>query len=138
MVDPHTIATFAFAQMRRDPDFRSRFPWLCNTIVCVESDLASDVLSERTARHFPEGGALACYYPNDQRFMFINVRPGLAEQLSEDSVVARDGHGTLTVGMLVDSIFSYRNGDYSDLPEFSPGTIAQASTKEVEEALALT
>lgn len=136
MVDPHTIATFAFAQMIRDPEFRSRFPWLRNTIVCVESDLAADVLSDRAAHHFPDGGTLACYYPADQRFMFIHARPGLAEELSNESIVARDVRRTLTVGMLVDSIYHHRNGDYSDLPRYE-GLIAEASTKEVEKSLAL-
>lgn len=137
MVDPHTIATFAFTQMRRDPEFRNQFPWLRNTIVCVESDLVANVLSERTVTHFPEGATVACYYPEDQRFMFITASPGLTQQLSDESVIARDDHRTLTIGMLVDSIFSDRNGDYSDLPQFQPGRVAQASTKEVEKTLAL-
>jgi len=136
MADPHTIATFAFAQMRRDPEFRGQFPWLRNTIVCVESDLTADVLSDRTTHHFPDGGTLACYYPDDQRFMFIHAKPGLVEELSSESVVANDAGRTLTIGMLVDSIYSHRNGDYSDLPKFA-GRVAEASTKEIEKSLAL-
>jgi hypothetical protein len=42
-VDPHTLATFAFAQLQRDPSFRRRFPSLRNVYVCIESDLIEDV-----------------------------------------------------------------------------------------------
>ena len=66
-VDPHTLATFAFAQLQRDPSFRRRFPTLRNVYVCIESDLIEDV-RRQAQEHFPNGGEIACYFPRDHRF----------------------------------------------------------------------
>ena len=52
-VDPHTLATFAFAQLQRDPSFRRRFPSLRNVYVCIESDLIEDV-RRQAQEHFPK------------------------------------------------------------------------------------
>jgi hypothetical protein len=141
MVDPHTIATFAFAQMRRDPEFGPRFPWIRNTIVCVESDLADDVLMGQMLNHFPEGGTVACYYPSDHRMMFIWVdKPETAKEHDPKTahprtIQARDVNRDLTIGMLVDTMYRDRGGNWSHLPVFG---IGQASTAEVEKQLALT
>lgn len=155
MVDPHTIATFAFAQLRRDPAFGPRFPWLHNTIVCVESDLAEDVLSGQMVHYFGEtGGTIACYFPDDQRFLFIQAgvpetgtgempppkRPGVREM--------RDSReNPLTIGELVNAIYKQRQGDWSHLPRWNAQTgfadpqqplFGEVSTIEVEKQLALT
>ncbi|OBG78540.1 hypothetical protein A5701_15460 [Mycobacterium sp. E3305] len=148
----HTIATFAFAQMRRDPGFAVRFPWVRNTVVCVESDLAADVLDGQVAHYFPGVQAtIACYYPRDHRMMFIRVEgPYKADDKSRDpdAITADNSAGQLTIGMLVDSIYRHRGGNYSDLPVFGrwqagkpsqPGSVlvGEASTIEAEKKLAL-
>jgi hypothetical protein len=153
MVDAHTIATFAFAQMRRDPKFGPRFPWVRNTVVCVESDLASDVLEGQVAHYFPEGAAtIACYYPRDHRMMFIRVEGphgADAKPPDPDAIRANNTAGELTIGMLVDSIYMHRGGDYSDLPVYGQWRagkpqqtggplVGEASTIEAEKKLALT
>ena len=148
MVDAHTIATFSFAQMRRDPEFATRFPWVRNTVVCVESDLASDVLEGQVAHYFPEGGAtVACYYPRNHRMMFIRVEGpfGPDAKSPDPNAMQAVNTGELTMGMIVDSIYSPRGGDYSDLPVYGqwraagPGgpEVGYASTVEVEKQLAL-
>lgn len=151
MVDAHTIASFAFAQMRRDPEFAKRYPWVRNTVVCVESDLATDVLEDQMAHYFPEGGAtIACYYPRDHRMMFIRVEGPFGADTKApdpDAVKANNAAGELTVGMLVDSLYSHRGGDYSDLPVFGQWRagrprqtegplVGEASTIEAEKQLA--
>ncbi|OBF91043.1 hypothetical protein A5791_15785 [Mycobacterium sp. 852002-51163_SCH5372311] len=156
MVDAHTIATFAFAQMRRDPDFGARFPWVRNTVVCVESDLASDVLEGQVAHYFPEGGAtIACYYPRDHRMMFIQVggpyKPDEAPPPPAHAMTAHNVKNELTIGMIVDAIYHKRGGDFSHLPIYGQGRggkaarhddgaplMGEASTREVEKKLALT
>ena len=125
-VDPHTLATFAFAQLQRDPSFRRRYP-IRNVYVCIESDLLEDV--RRQARHhFPDGGEIACYYPRDQRIMF--VRHGGHGQLpggDGETLKAHDKRGEMTIGMIVDMI--YRNQDWMDQ------RIGGVSTSEVEKLL---
>ncbi|MBE5471600.1 hypothetical protein ACM0CQ_02570 [Mycobacteroides abscessus subsp. abscessus] len=129
MVDPHTIATFAFAQLRRDPKFARRFPKVRNTVVCIESDLMSTVLEGQLRHHFPDGGTVACYYPEDHRFVFFPATPapvGAEPDTSDpDTVVANDLHGQLTVGMVIAGV----------LPT-SP--IGELSTIEIEKALVVT
>jgi hypothetical protein len=122
-VDPHTQATFAFAQLQRDPSFRARFPKLRNVYVCVESDLAEDV-TRQAKEHFPDGGQIACYYPKDQRIMF--VRHGGRGHLSgpaDEVIQANNRAGAITIGMLVDTITQDPNW-MDEIPE--------ASTREVE------
>jgi hypothetical protein len=144
MGDVHTLATFAFAQMRRDPAFRAEFPWVRDTVVCVESDRMDDVLSGQMAHYFPGGGTIACYYPDDHRFMFVRVdAPGQAtgaenladgECTDDGRLVVDDKDATLTIGMVVDTIYRDNNGDYSHLPTFERH-VGVASTVEVEKAL---
>lgn len=157
MVDAHTIATFAFAQMRRDPEFGARFPWVRNTIVCVDSDLVDDVLTGQMVHYFGEtGGTIACYYPREQRFMFAYI---------DVPVIAKDGEpppqptpgvrevkdsqeNPMTIGQLVNALYEQRKGDFSYLPTYDPRTgiqesrkvspVGEASTVEIEKDLALT
>lgn len=104
-VDPHTAATFAFAQLQRDPRFRGKYK-LRNVYVCVESDLMDDV-RRQAQEHFPDGGEIACYYPDEQRFMF--VRHGGHSRLpnaeAAETITASDKQGAMTVGMIVDTIY---------------------------------
>lgn len=139
MVDAHTIATFAFAQLRRDPSFGPKFPWVRNTVVCVESDLVTEVIEGMSAHYFPDGGTLACYYPSEQRFMFINVdgpHPAGARPRGDD--VAHNRYGTFTVGMVVEAVYA-GNQNWDDLPRFSSGSSrpAEVSTVQIEKKLAL-
>jgi hypothetical protein len=157
MVDPHTIATFAFAQVRRDPSFGSRFPWVRNTIVCVESDLVDDVLTGQMVHYFAEtGGTVACYFPRDQRFMFVFVAPPVIAKDGEPAPQPTPGvrevkdsrENPMTIGEVVNRIYEQRKGDYSYLPKWDPRTgiqepqqpplFGEVSTVEIEKQLALT
>ncbi|MBB2990272.1 hypothetical protein FHR72_001740 [Mycolicibacterium iranicum] len=62
-----------------------------------------------------------------------------ADDAVEDTIVAHDKHRALTIGMMVDTIYRNRGGDYSDLPVWGRrrSFIAEASTAEVERELAL-
>lgn len=136
MVDPHTIATFSFAQLRRDPDFRPRFPWLQNTVVCVESDLATDVL-EGMKEHYLAGkyATLACYYPEEHQFRFLKiVGPYTRESRPEidPAHVAHNRRGEFTIGMLIGAVYFDVDDDIAAL------TRGEFSTVEVEKKLALT
>lgn len=136
MVDPHTVATFAFAQLRRDPEFTVRYPWVHNTIVCVESDLAADVLS-MAAHYFPDPdgrGTLACYYPAEHRMMFVVADgPKPASERPAGAAVADDRFGALTIGMLIDAIYA---GNH-DWDAMLSGQRAEVSTVAVEKNLTL-
>lgn len=138
MVDAHTIATFAFAQLRRDPSFGPKFPWVRNTVVCVESDLANDVLTNMASHYFEQSCTIACYYPAEHRFMFIRVdgphqpgTPGANKNPGAD--VANDSRGEITIGMLVDSIYSSQ----MDLDKLANQMVGEISTVDVEKALTL-
>jgi hypothetical protein len=138
MVDSHTVATFAFAQLRRDPSFGPKFPWIRNTVVCVESDLATDVIEGMAARYFPDGSTLACYYPAAQRFMFIQIdgpHKASTPEAEPRVGVAHNRFGAFTVGMLVDAVYAGRT-DWDDLPAFGQDR-AEVSTAEVEKHLSL-
>lgn len=157
MVDPHTIATFAFARMRRDPTFAQTFPWVRNTVVCVESDIADDVLTGQIAHYFSEtGGTIACYFPRDQRFMFMAVGAPIKAREGEPPTEPTPGvrqmrdnrENPLTIGEVVNKLYEQRQGDYSYLPTYDPRTgvkhaaqpplFGEASTVEIEKELALT
>jgi hypothetical protein len=119
MADTHTIATFAFTQMRRDPAFRAEFPWVRNTVVCVATDRVDDVLSGQMARHFPDGGTIACYYPEQHLFMFLRVdAPGRARggehvgdghYTDDGRLVMEDTGATMTIGTVVDAVYQSRH-----------------------------
>lgn len=135
MVDPHTVATFAFAQLRRDPSFAARFPWVRNTVVCIESDLATDVLEGMSTHYFPDGATVACYYPAEHRMMFIMADgPKPAGKSSPSAAVVSNRLGTLTIGMLVDAIYA---GSH-DWDAVFNSERAEVSTVTVEQNLALT
>jgi len=157
MVDPHTIATFAFAQMRRDPAFGPRFPWVRNTIVCVESDLVDDVLTGQMVHYFGgTGGTVACYFPSDQRFMFVYVGAPVIASAGQEPPTPPPGvrhvrdsrENPITIGELVNTLYEQRKGDYSHLPNWNtetgfqesqePPLFGEASTVEIEKQLALT
>ena len=121
--DPHTLATFAFAQLQRDPSFRRRFPKLRNVYVCVESDLMEDVRREAT-EHFPDGGEIACYFPKRQRIMFVrHAGTGTFPTAVAEVLSANDKDGAITIGMIVDMLT--KDPDWMD-------QLTEVSTREVE------
>lgn len=129
-IDPHSAATFAFAQLQREPSFRRRFSSLRNVYVCVESDLMDEVRRQATT-HFPKGGSIACYYPSEQRFMFVR-HGGLGElgpSEDEDTIKANDTAGRMTIGMVVDMIT--KASDWMDVG------LGEVSTVEVEKHMSL-
>jgi hypothetical protein len=138
MADPHTVATFVFAQLRRDPSFGPQFPWVRNTIVCIESDLASDVLNNMAAHYFPERCTIACFYPSEHRFMFIQTdgphKPGTPGAKIRPGVdVANDARSEITIGFLVDSIYS----SHKDWDGLKAQMVGEVSTVQIEQSLSL-
>ncbi|BBZ25231.1 hypothetical protein [Mycolicibacter hiberniae] len=119
--DPHTVATFAFARLQRDPAFRRRLPGLRNVYVCVESDLLEDVRRQAT-EHFPDGGEFACYFPRDKKLVFGVRHAGRG--------LFTHGRGVLpttadqTIGMVVDVLT--KDPDWTD-------AFLTVSTRDVEE-----
>ncbi|MGB3676214.1 MAG: hypothetical protein WA988_17415, partial [Candidatus Nanopelagicales bacterium] len=72
--DPHTIATFGFAQKNRDAEFRdSEYPWVRNTVVCIDTDPSEDTVVERLATYFPDGGTLAVHCRGVSRMKFLKA-----------------------------------------------------------------
>lgn len=121
--DPHTLATFAFAQLQRDPSFRQRFPKLRNVFVCVESDLMEDVRREAT-HHFPDGGEIACYFPHRQRLMFVRHAGRSTFPNAGEVLPASDEDGAMTIGMIVDMLT--KDPDWID-------QLAEVSTRDAVE-----
>lgn len=118
--DPHTLATFAFAQLQRDPAFRARFPRLRNVFVCVDTDAMEDVQRQAT-EHFPEGGEIACYFPAHQRIMF--VRHAGRGQFASAGEMLQSAPGQ-TIGMVVDML--------TKSPDWIDEGVREFSTREVE------
>lgn len=118
--DPHTVATFAFARLQRDPAFRRRFTGLRNVYVCVESDLLEDVRRQAT-EHFPDGGEFACYFPSEKKLVFgvRHAGRGLFENAREVLPAAPDQ----TIGMVVDILT--KDPDWTD-------ALLTVSTRDVE------
>lgn len=147
MVDPHTIATFTFAHLRRDPRFRKKFPWVHHTVICVDSDRVTDVLSGQMRLHFPEGGTIACYFPEEHRFVFVRVGaygqarggegvPGWS-YTDDGRLVIDDKGATVTMGEVVKFIYDESRRSSAGLPKSERQT-GSTSTREAERALALT
>jgi hypothetical protein len=79
-----------------------------------------DVRREAT-EHFPDGGEIACYYPDDQRLMFIrHAGRGLFDSAGE---VIHSSTGQ-TVGMIVDLL--NKDPDWTD-------RLTSMSTTKVED-----
>jgi hypothetical protein len=118
--DPHTIATFAFARLQRDPVFRHRFPGLRNVYVCVESDLLDDVRRQAT-EHFPDGGEFACYFPREKKLVFGVRHAGRG--LFDDAREILPASADQTIGMVVDMLT--KDPDWTD-------DLLTVSTRDVE------
>ncbi|BBZ80035.1 hypothetical protein MANY_53720 [Mycolicibacterium anyangense] len=128
MTDPHTTATFIFAKLQRDAKFRKKYPWLHNTVVCVEWDYMAEVVNDRMAQHFPDGGSIACYYPREHRMAFVQAVPkdtlrARPNQAADDTLDLKAPQ--TTVGMVIDWMASQ---DGSSAVE-----VGDISTKELEE-----
>ncbi|WP_433734848.1 hypothetical protein ACQP0C_42045 (plasmid) [Nocardia sp. CA-129566] len=76
--DPHTTATFGFANWNRDPDFRNnRYPWLHNTLVALDSDVAEEIVIERGGAYFNEKDRTAAVWmPAIERMKFFKANQG--------------------------------------------------------------
>jgi hypothetical protein len=77
--------------------------------------------------HFPDGGEIACYYPRDQRLMFVSHGghgrlPGGDD--SDNVLQAYDKAGAMTIGMIVDMI--------TKDPDWMDQGVREVSTREVE------
>lgn len=113
--DPHTHTTFNFVSTKQHPDFQpgATFDWVRNTLVCLSTDLADAVISERAGYYFPTSPSTAGVMMPDGVMKFINMQPGgkLAPDVAAAHVAdtSEDGPmkatGDVTMGMLVDSIY---------------------------------
>jgi hypothetical protein len=118
----HTMAMFGFTSKNRDPEFRDGdYSWVRNTLVCLSTDLSDSVITERSSFYFPETPSTAgVFMPND-RMKFIKIAPGgklepgqataAKADTSVDGPIKAMGGATMTMGMLVDSIYA---GDWTD------------------------
>ncbi len=123
--DPHTHASLAYALLLRDRNFRRRHPQLRNVFVCVDSDLLRDVRREAT-EHFPEGGEIACYFPERKQIWFVrHAGRGKFPHVSEVDDIPDDEQSSSqqTIGMVVDALTQHPNWD--DL-------LTKVSTSELE------
>jgi len=145
-MNPHTVAALAFARLRTKPSFRRLYPWLRNTVVCVETDLASEV-QERMLHLLPEGGegSVACYFPSRQMFIFMPVGvatgaqppeevPGFKTLFTSDDVP----HDQMTMGQAFGTA-DLLSDRLKSLPTTRrPDRIGIESTTEIEKELART
>jgi len=145
-MNPHTIAALAFARLRTRASFQRIYPWLRNTVVCVETDLVAEV-QERMLHLLPEGGdgSIACYFPSRQMFLFMPVGvatgpepphelSGLRTLFTSDDVP----HDELTMGQAFATADLLSGRTDSLPPAKSPVPIVMESTVEIEKELALT
>ncbi|MCS3879711.1 hypothetical protein M2359_003340 [Gordonia amarae] len=118
--DPRTVATFGFAQHNRKAEFRDvEYPWVRNTVTCIDDDPADDVVVERLKHYFPDGGTVAVHIRDAGRMKFLKV--GRGADVEQDSFVS-DGEpgdegplqatGFTSMGMMADAI--YRGDDWID------------------------
>ncbi|MGJ6126680.1 hypothetical protein QN239_29290 [Mycolicibacterium sp. Y3] len=121
--DPHTVATIAYAHLQRDPAFRRAFPNLRNVFVCVESDLLDDVQRLAT-QYFPDGGEIACYFPDRKRIKFAR-HAGRGKFTTTGEVL--DSAPGQTIGMVVDL--------FTTSPDWIEDGVREFSTRDVEKAL---
>ncbi|MCR8897599.1 hypothetical protein NWF34_11640 [Gordonia sp. GONU] len=114
---PRAVATFGFAQHNRDAEFRDvKYPWVRNTVVCIDDDPADDVVGERVKHYFPDGGTVAVHCRSDSRMKFLKIDAGATPDGSSNSTDGDLGPMTATgytsMGMMVDAI--YRGGEWID------------------------
>lgn len=113
--DRHCEAVFGFAAQNRNPNFRDgALSWVRNTLICLEDDLADQILSERSLYYFPDTPTTAGVLRASGRMQFIIANH--KGNLTEDEVQASQGDtsdnevtqaiGANTMGMLVDSVYS--------------------------------
>ncbi|WP_454199612.1 hypothetical protein [Nocardia sp. Marseille-Q1738] len=94
------------------------------TVVCLESDSLGQVL-EIMGDHFPEGGHMAIYYPDEHVFRFMTWRandPTAPEGL--------EAHVDTTVGMAVAAALAANDRRWTDRIR------QRVSTTEIERELA--
>ncbi|WP_231894613.1 hypothetical protein [Gordonia sp. 852002-51296_SCH5728562-b] len=115
--DPRTIATFGYAQHNRKAEFRDvEYPWVRNTVACIDDDPADDVVVERLSHYFPDGGTVAVHCRAAGRMKFLKVAAGTGADGSGESgdgeAAPLTATGYTTMGMMVDAI--YRGDDWID------------------------
>lgn len=136
-LDPHTVAALAFARLRTNPTFQRLYPWLRHTVVCVDTDLVSEV-HERMLHLVTEGGegSVACYFPQQQMFVFTPVGvatgaeppdepPGFRTLFTSDDVP----HDSMTMGQ------AFETADM--LSGRSSHLVGRESTTKIEAELAV-
>jgi hypothetical protein len=117
--DRRNTAVWRFVEENRRPAIRTGdVSWVRNTLICVEDDPADAVLSERAGYYFPNVKNAQGVLRSTGRMQFITAAPG-GRLTAEEAQVARDNAshdgvaaatGDVTMGMLVDSIYS---GDWT-------------------------
>jgi len=145
-MNPHTIAALAFARLRTRASFQRLYPWVRNTVVCVETDLVSEV-RERMMHLLPEGGqaSVACYFPSRQMFVFTPVGVATGPELSDELPGLRTlfrsddvPHDEMTMGQAFATADLLSGRSKLLPPAKRPDWIGVESTAEIEKELALT
>lgn len=114
--------TFGFASKNRDPDFRhGTYSWVRNTLIALDVDEAEEVIVDRGGTYFRDRPSTAGVLLPDGVMKFIKVEPGTLQSGQAPSSARPDDDGgadapiratgTVTMGMLVDSIYS---GNWTD------------------------
>jgi hypothetical protein len=119
VVDRHNTATMGFLAKDREVQFREgpSFGWVRNTVVCLDTDLADMVISDRVYHYFPTVESTAAVLLPHNEFKFIWTAAGQKTSPEEVAAAKQDDDGPMivqgdaTMGMIVASIYA---GDWSD------------------------
>lgn len=117
----HNTATLNFMAKDREVEFREgeSFGWVRNTVVCIDTDFADMVITDRAYFYFPTSpstAGVAMPLGTDELMKFIWIGPGhrptdeeVADAESNDGPIQAQGDATM--GMLVESIYA---GNWTD------------------------
>lgn len=120
VVDRHNTATMGFLTKNHDDvEFREgpTFGWVRNTVVCLDTDLADMVISDRAYYYFSTVPSTAAVLLPHNEFKFIGTSAGQKTSPEEVAAAEQDDNGPIiaqgdvTMGMLVASIYA---GDWTD------------------------
>ena len=112
-------ATMGFLAKDREVEFRegTSFGWVRNTVVCLDTDLADMVISDRAYHYFPTVKSTAAVLLPHNEFKFIWTAAGQKTSPEEVAAAKQDDDGPMivqgdaTMGMIVASIYA---GDWTD------------------------
>lgn len=116
--DPHTVATFGFASHNRHPEFRESRPYLTNTVVAIDPDIAEEVWIERGNTYFankPRSAAVWIPDRGEWKYLFGVEHAATTPSHESDDSNPITAHATqVTMGMLAD--VANHNRDWPEAP----------------------